>query len=409
MILARALLLLTLTVSCSLSVAYELSGRFSMVGATAQAEEGDWGNQGDDHTLLTADQQGLRLMLEGGESHSEWSAHLRTVRIHTDGFVQLGGHSSELFRYSELADELLDESDANSSTQLRYELDRLYYRRDFSKTSLTIGRQAIDWGSGRFWQPLNLFGSFSPTDLDTDYKPGIDALSMDYYPSAFSSLTGIYAFSPEDNDELSDSGAIHYRRQVGESSEMMLVAGSILGNTVMGAAIDSDWKGMGWRVEGSYYQLTELDNVSDDSPIFWVAGVDYQFDNGIVLTAEYYHNQRGATEESELAQFNDDLLMAYGLQKHFSQHLFGLALNRDITPLLNGNYTLLASPLEEDGGAFSWSFLHQLNLIYSVSNESDFLISLLLPNGKGLSDADEVRSEFGHQPQSLSMRLRFYF
>jgi hypothetical protein len=387
------------------AMAVDFNGRFSMLGATAQAEEGDWGYQVGTGNTLTADQQGLRLMLEEGDDLSEWSAHLRAVRTHSDGFTTTASHSSALFRYADLDGTVLNESDGTTSTVISYGLDRLYYRRHVNDATLTLGRQPIDWGSGRFWQPLNLFGSFAPTDLDTDYKPGIDAVSMDYFPSSFSSLTGVYAFAPQDQSTIKDSGAIYYRRQVGEMSELALTAGSITGNTVIGGSFESAWGGLGWRLEGVHYQLRE----TDEQALFWIAGLDYQFNNGTLLSTEYYNNSHGANSESGLIGMFSDELVASGIQQHLSRQLIGISLSRDITPLLNGGYTILGSVLENDRGSNDGSFMHQLNLTYSVSNESDLLISLMRADGRGLSMANEPRSEFGHIPMSLTLRLRFYF
>jgi hypothetical protein len=383
--------------------AAELSGRFSILGATAQSEAGDFGYQQSVGHILTADQQGLRLMLEEGGGGSEWSAHLRAVRSHSHGFTTDGSHSSTLFRYAALGGTIIDESDGTTSTEIRYEMDRLYYRRHFNNTTLSLGRQAIDWGSGRFWQPTNLFGSFAPTDLDTDYKPGIDAIGIDYFPGSFSSLTAVYALAPKDQETIKDSGALHYRRQVGEQSEITLVAGMIAGNTAAGGSFESVWQGIGWRLEGVHYQI------EDEQALFWIAGADYQFANGILLSAEYYDNSRGAGSESELAGKYGDPLVAAGLQQHLSRHLLGIAIARDLTPLLHGGYTLLGSRLEEVNGADAWSVMHQFNLTYSVSNESDLLASLMLSDGRGVSVDDEPRSEFGHIPAIFTLRLRFYF
>lgn len=385
--------------------AAEFTGRFAMLGATASAESGDVGYRSAAGDILTADQQGLRLMLDEADEQSEWALHLRTVRRHLSGYPYSDTHSSDLFRYDELGGNLLDESGADSSTRIDYALDRAVYRKRFSHTTLAVGRQPIDWGSGRFWQPLNVFGAFAPTDLDTDYKPGIDSVSLDWYPGAFSALTAVYAFAPQNESAIKDSGALHYRSAVGVESEWALVAGRIVGNTVLGASFESAWHGMGWRLEGLYYQLEE----EDEEALFWIAGVDYQFAGGTILTAELYDNSRGATRESELGAMADDALYLSGLQQQMSRHVLGIGLSRDLTPLLQGSYTLLAGALDDNNGNRSFSLLHQLNLVYSVSNESDLLLSLMKASGKGLYDADEPRSEYGHLPMSLTLRLRFYF
>ncbi|MCW9088876.1 MAG: hypothetical protein OQK54_05025 [Gammaproteobacteria bacterium] len=403
--LPHLLLLALVALPLGTAQALDLTGRFSMLGTTARAGAGDIGYLDGERQTLTADQQSLRLMLDGVEQHGEWSLHLDTARLHLDGYPGPGAHSSELFRYREWAGEWLDESGERSSTRIGYALDRAFYRYRTDNLTMALGRQPLDWGSGRFWQPLNVFGAFSPIELDTDFKPGIDALSVDWYPSAYSSLTAAYVPAPKENEALEESIAVYYRRNMGMVSELSLLAGSVLGNRVGGGAFESAWKGMGWRVEGVYYHLEE----SDETALFWIAGLDHQFTNGTLLTAEWYHNSHGASREGEIGATLNDPLVAYGLQPQLGRRVVGLSLARDLTPLLHGSYTLLVAPLSDETDQQHTSLLHQFNLTYSVSNESDLLLSCLIANGKGVSDVEEPRSEFGHLPASLSVRLRFYF
>lgn len=399
--LSRSFLLLFVLL-CESASALQFTGRASLLGTMIQTDEGEFGYQVEERGYDSNDQQSLRLMLEQDNEHSGWAIHLRSLRQRSDIPINDIHHSSQLFRYNELGENFYQ----NGNTTVRYEFDRFYYKLPFEHHTLTAGRHAIDWGTGRFWQPLNLFGSFSPTDLDTDYKPGIDAISLDHYPSALSSLTAVYTLAPKNQNTIENSGAIHYRRQVGDISELALVAGNIVGNKTAGAAFESAWGGMGWRIEGIFYQTPD----QAESPArFWIAGIDYQFSNGSLLSAEYYDNSRGASRESELAGGSNDLLIASGLQQQHSRRLFGLSLGRDITPLLRGQYTLLNSVLREENGEPNWSHLQQFSLNYSLSNESDLLTSVSMGSGKTLNNAGEPRSEFGHIPLSLTLRLRLYF
>lgn len=388
--------------------AADLTGRFSMLGTTARATQGDIGYINEDNTL-TADQQSLRLMLDDAKDNNEWSVHLKIARLHVSDFPFDDSHSSDLFRYKELSSYWLEENDLNSTTLIGHEIDRLVYKQRYKNTSFAFGRQSIDWGSGRLWQPLNVFGSFSPTDLDTDYKPGIDAARLDWFPSDFSSLTAVYAFSPNDNAAIDDNtnAAIHYRRQVGDLSELALLAGSVIGSRVFGASYESAWAGMGWRVEGAHYNDTK----TNKNTIFWIAGIDYQFANGTLLAAEWYNNSRGANDVTSLINTNiqTDTFIKYGLQQQLSQRVLGISVNKDLTPLLSGSYILLASPLKDVDGGLTTSLLHQVNLSYSVSNESDLLFSYQFANGRGLNSLGKAQSEFGHVPASMTIRLRFYF
>lgn len=383
----------------------ELTGRVSVLGTTASAEPGDAGYDGADNDTFTADQQSLRLMLDDSRGRGEWSVHLKMVRQHLSGFPAGAHHSSDLFRYRDLADDWQQESSGDSSTRAGFEFDRAAYKRRFDRFTVTLGRQPIDWGSGRFWQPLNVFGAFAATDLDTDFKPGIDSLVLDWYPSAFSSLTAVHAWAPKDNTAIENSSVLHYRRQVGERVDVSLVAGQVIGNDVAGMSLEGDWAGMGWRVEWLHTHLQQPDESTD----FWIAGIDYQFENGTLIAVEWYDNGRGATQEASLPVSPTDLLVTYGLQQHLVRRVLGIAVEKDITPLLHGGYTLLISPLNGADGHAATSVLHQFNLSYSVSNESDLLLSLQFANGPGLNQMGESQSEFGHLPMSLTVRLRFYF
>lgn len=377
-----------------------------MLGATAQASQGDSGYVNGDN-ILSADQQSLRLMLDESSDNTEWSIHLKTVRLHLSDISFNDRQSSDLFRVSKQSAYWISETETNSSTHLGYELDRAVYKKRYQQFSLALGRQPVDWGSGRFWQPLNVFGAFAPTDLDTDYKPGIDSLKLDWFPSAFSSLSVVYAFAPSNNPEIEhkDSAALRYKRQAGEQSELSLLGGTIIGNTVFGAAFESSWSGMGWRIEGLHSHLAK----TGENFVFWIAGLDYQFENGTLITAEWYDNSRGAMQMSSLSSLQTDALVVYGLQPYLGRNVFGLSLGKDLTPLLRGDYVLLISPLKDTNAQLNSSVLHQLNLTYSVSNESDLLFSFQFANGRGLDSASKPQSEFGHLPASLSLRLRFYF
>jgi len=169
--------------------AAELSGRFSVLALQSDSES----------KVTRGDQQSLRLMFEHIDEGYDISSganpnasiiadelqlyvgHLKLRRQHTaalknssliTSFNHWAGFktSTDLFRYKSLNDQWQDACNLNRCTVFDYDLDRLFYQYQKENHSLTVGRQAIDWGVGRFWQPLNVFGAFSPVDIDTDYN-----------------------------------------------------------------------------------------------------------------------------------------------------------------------------------------------------------------------------------------------
>lgn len=383
--------------------AIDITGRAAFVSSLHHADVSDFGYLSDED-LTQAHQQSLRLMLTEQTKQSEWQAHIKLRSRYQS--VPAPTYSNA-FRYQNLSDNAVNDCDSDGyhCYDLGYEVDRLLYQQQFRNWTLTAGRQAIDWGAGRLWQPLNVFGAFAPTDLDTDYKAGIDAVTAEWYPSAFSSLNSAYVLAPKGSG-LNDSGAVYYRRQVGNVAELSLLAGSIVGNPVVGAAWESSTDaGLGWRVEGSVFQRQDIDKTG----LFAVAGIDYQFPDSTLLVVEAYLNTEGARSESDLAALSTDAVSRYGLAPQLGRQLLGVSLQRDITGLWRGSYTLLGASLKDAQRSTSYSFLQQLAVTYSLSNESDLMMAYVYGSGKGLDSSDYPQSEFGYLADALTMRLRLYF
>lgn len=385
--------------------ARELTGRFAMSASGASAEEDDYGYVSAEEDSPSTDEQSLRLMLNEADDVSEWSVHLVIDRQRQDGYGALPVQPAGIFRYDELGHDWQETSTATSETRSGYQFDRLFYKRKFSRSDLAVGRQPIDWSMSHIWQPMNVFDAFHPTAIDTEFKPGIDSVVYNHYLSPFRSLTAAYVLADRDDDDLESSYALFYRGGVGERSGMTLSAGSIQGNRMLGGAFVSAIGNFPYRIEGRRYHL----DYKDRDSLFWIAGIDYQFDNGALVTLEYYDNDNAAESESNIFSVVTDPAYGYGMQQQFSRQGLGVSIQNDLTPLLHGSWTVLGSTLDDDAGDTAHSILHQINLTYSVSNESSLLVSFLTANGKGFDGWGVPQSEYGHVPQSVTVRYWFYF
>ena len=59
-------------------------------------------------------------------------------------------------------------------------LDRLSATYTSDNTVIRFGRQAISWGNGLFFSPMDIVNPFDPTAIDTEYKAGDDMLYGQY-------------------------------------------------------------------------------------------------------------------------------------------------------------------------------------------------------------------------------------
>ena len=86
-------------------------------------------------------------------------------------------------------------SDIIDQDQLRvwHDVDRLSLTWYTGVADVTAGRQAITWGISNVYPVADLWAQFSPFELDTEEKPGIDAIRLLSYPGDGLELDAVVA------------------------------------------------------------------------------------------------------------------------------------------------------------------------------------------------------------------------
>lgn len=74
-----------------------------------------------------------------------------------------------------------------------HDLDRLAVSIRTSAADVTLGRQAITWGDAQIFPVADLWARFSPFELDTEEKPGVDAVRVLTYPAPGLELDAVVA------------------------------------------------------------------------------------------------------------------------------------------------------------------------------------------------------------------------
>jgi len=133
-----------------------------------------------------------RLKFTGSyKDRVKWTVHLRTVGLLSSQPGATQGLSGGVGSLAEPARSLpLQYTDSDDPSVIwKSEVDRLAVKIRIWKLDVTIGRQAIGFGVGFVWQPADLLGTFSPLEVDREFKPGLDALRIDWALGQFTSLT----------------------------------------------------------------------------------------------------------------------------------------------------------------------------------------------------------------------------
>ncbi|MDH5302206.1 MAG: hypothetical protein OEW58_12685 [Gammaproteobacteria bacterium] len=392
----RAIVLLLAMMFSSAGKAEEMSQRFSLFALCFAADM----ETSDSETGHCLQQQSLRFMLDDSSESSSWATHLKVRNQYFSDAYAYAPKATSPFRYQSLSDSYATDCGERDCSRFDYEVDRALYRWQQSQMDLSIGRQAVDWGSGRFWQPLNVFGAFSPTDIDTDFKNGIDVLTASWYPNPFASLTGVY--QPAMQGE--DSGVLHYRAQFADQLEGAALIGSVIDDWVVGASLEGPMGGFGWR-----WEMLARQSASDARSLFSIAGMDYQFSDGTVLIVEGYYHSDGVDREQQIPMVSDNMLRMANIRPQLASQLLGVGASKNFLALWQGSYLLLFSVMDDIDQQAEISLLQQVSLTYSLSDESDLLLLWAAGVGKSRTSEGRVRSEFGDIPWSMAARFRLYF
>lgn len=268
-------------------------------------------------------------------------------------------------------------------------LDRLSIGRSSDTFVWRFGRQAISWGNGLVFNPMDVFNPFDPAAVDKEYKTGDDMLYTQYLFSDGSDLQGVAVVrrNPVNGNVESDQSslAIKYHGFLG-LNEYDLLAASHYGEALLGIGGNVSVGGAVWRGD-----LTWAD--SDGGVFSAVASASYSWTwSGMNVSGEleYFHNGFGQADSAyaprQLAD-NPALLqrIARGELYTLARNYLAASATIEVTPLFLLTPTLFLN-LDDP------SALMQVVLEYDL--RQDFLLraALNVPIGPDGSEYGGIES-----------------
>lgn len=192
-----------------------------------------------------------------------------------------------------------------------HRLDRFNVSHAADWGTLRLGRQALTWGDGLIFNPMDLFNPFSPTAVQRDYKVGDDMahLQLPLDPGELQ-LLYLPRRDPATGDVEEDvaSYAAKYHAFTG-AIEMDLMAARHYADTIAGLGASGYWGGAAWRIDTVYTYLDEGDGRNDSLQA--VANMDYAWIWGgknYYGLVEFFYNSLGRTDDYERVFDDSDLL-----------------------------------------------------------------------------------------------------
>jgi len=298
-------------------------------------------------------------------------------------------------------------------------VDRALLRLRLPGMDLTLGRQPISFGSTFFFNPMDLIASFSPTVVDREYKPGIDALRSDSYfgSSGQLSLVAAYGGSWNIDDSILAARLSGSLYDVG----LGLLAAQVHGDQVIGLDATTGLYGVSLNGE---FTVTQPPCGQPFTRAVVGANMTYADLN---VMAELYVQTLGADNPDDYLQVAGGERFARGELWAMAQHYAALSLSLPVVPIVTlGGFALLNL---DDGSALlspsaHWSVADEVDLLlggyFGVGEHPEKRVPWMPAQaGTGAAAADsglmdparfiKVNSEFGLVSSTVFVEMKAYF
>ena len=337
---------------------------------------------GSESLDLAAD---LRLNLKIDSGGWTFNSAYQLVGLQGDG-LKLARPPNDDRRLMNLTDVISEGSD----NAVLHRLDRLWVGHTSEKTVVRVGRQALSWGNGLAYAPMDLVNPFDPTSIDTEYKAGDDMLYVQYLQDNGNDVQAAYVFRRNlltgDVDADEATAAVKYHGLTGEGEYDLLIAQSY-GDAVVGLGAG---RGIGGAVWNADLVVTDTDS---DTYIQFVTNLMYSWnwaDKNMSGAIEYYFSgfgQKDGLYDPLSIAANPDLLRRLSRGELFTlgRHYLSGNVLIEMTPLWTLTPTVLVNITDPSG-------LFQLVTSYSLSDNMTFLGSINLPLGPSGSEFGGIES-----------------
>jgi len=298
-----------------------------------------------------------------------------------------------------------------------HDLDRLALRFYLEDVDLTVGRQAITWGRANLFPVSDIWTTFSPFELDTSEKPGVDAIRA---------LTSVDEGRIELDFVLAERGALREFTEDGVED----TAEDVSGGARMTAYLD--FGDVSAALAKSYEELMILADVTwvldtwslraevnwpfwdfDDSDVQLpraTAGADWFLSDDWILVLEYHFNGHGELSPSDYLAVLQSQELARGEVYFAGQHYLGTALQWNTTALLDMSLAVVMNTVDP-------SAIVVPQAIYRLADAAEVILGAYVGVGADPSLVDgagvprlspSLRSEFGTYGNLYFVQLAGY-
>ncbi|OZG71083.1 hypothetical protein BTA51_22135 [Hahella sp. CCB-MM4] len=294
--------------------------------------------------------------------------------------------------------------------ELEQRIDRLSLTFTENNLVVRLGRQALTWGSGQVFHPMDLVNPFQPVATDTAYKRGTD---MAYLQWLFDSGADVQlVVVPHKRRGSEDANAGKATQAVfgsipGDTLQWNLLLANDRADTVFGLGVTGPVGEALWNLE---VIPTHLDGGgTKTSALMNLTYAGFWLQRNLSAYVELYHNGFGESGSYTLAELNGALAnrLERGQQFVTGRDYLSVGATWDWTPLIQLTPTMIFNLHDQ-------SALFDAQISWSLSDEITIKAGGRMPAGDqgtelgGLELAPETEMFLGQQRQWF-IRGEVYF
>lgn len=291
--------------------------------------------------------------------------------------------------------------DAAGGMRLQHNLDQLAVVWRAPRFDLTVGRQVLSWGSGRFWNPTDLLSPFAPTDIDREVRHGVDAVRAAVPLNDTAQLDLLWL--PQ--EALGDHGAVARAQINAYGFDFSPSAAKYVRDTVVGFDVTGDLGPAGVRAEAAWTRALDTGLAGRrDSFVRAVAGADWRPFDDWVLTGEVHYNGWGAARSADYPRVLTSARVTRGEVYGAGRHYAGAAAIWLVSELLS--VQMLTMVNLQDPSAMLIPVLE-----YWAAQEVLVRAGAYAPVGAAPDSAARgftLRSEYGASPRGAFVQAGIY-
>ena len=297
-----------------------------------------------------------------------------------------------------------NENNPTGGVGIYHNLDRAFMEFSTDFADISVGRDAIAWGSARVVNPTDILTPFTYDQLDTEDRIGVDAVRVRIPIGAMGECDTGYIFGEDFKFEKS---AFYLRSQLNAVETDFSV--SLVGfqkHLLAGVDVASGIGGAGFWLEVAYV-FAEPFGQGAEAAVNYMrvsTGLDYSFGEKTYGFIEYHFNGAGAKAPGDYAANLDQPAYTQGSVYLMGVHYLAPGFSYQLTPLISSSSQMLFNLSD-------LSIWVGPQVEYNIAEDIYLSAGGFLSIGKPLENGEtpEFQSEFGSYPNVIFSSFRAYF